>query len=75
MPGHERKIASHKSLYRKSQTLNKCCGSVQTLANHGYIDRSGIVTFQQLIQGQKDLYNVDYDVRAPSLYSHFWQYD
>lgn len=31
---------------------------MNTLANHGYIPRNGIATMKQLIQGQKELFNI-----------------
>jgi hypothetical protein len=40
------------------------CPGMNTLANHGYLPRSGIVTFLDLIKGQKEGYNIDYDLGA-----------
>jgi hypothetical protein len=37
---------------------------MNALANMGYLPRSGIVTIADLIKGQKDGYNIDYDLGA-----------
>ncbi|ORY74116.1 Chloroperoxidase [Protomyces lactucae-debilis] len=38
------------------------CPGLNAMANHGYIPRNGIATYGQLVQGQKDLYNVADDL-------------
>ena len=35
------------------------CSGLNRAANHDYIDRSGITTFEELIQMQMELYNFD----------------
>ena len=35
---------------------------MNALANHGFLPRSGIVTFLDLIVAQKEGYNIDYDL-------------
>lgn len=37
---------------------------MNALANHGFLPRSGIVTFADLVLGQKQGYNIDYDLGA-----------
>ncbi|ORY74106.1 Chloroperoxidase [Protomyces lactucae-debilis] len=38
------------------------CPGLNAMANHNYIPRNGIATYAQLIQGQKDMYNVADDL-------------
>ena len=38
------------------------CPGLNTAANHGYLNRSGITTFNELIQMQQKLYNVGLDL-------------
>lgn len=40
------------------------CPGMNTLANHGYLPRSGIVTIFDLIRAQKEGFNIDYDLGA-----------
>lgn len=37
---------------------------MNTLANHGYLPRNGIVSLVDLVIGQKEGYNIDYDLGA-----------
>ena len=37
---------------------------MNALANNGFLPRSGIVTFADLVRAQKEGYNIDYDLGA-----------
>jgi hypothetical protein len=36
--------------------------SLNAAANHGFLSRDGIVTFNELVQAQQNVYNVGYDL-------------
>lgn len=38
------------------------CPGLNTAANHGFLSRDGIVTFNELVDAQQNLYNVGYDL-------------
>ncbi|KAJ7673803.1 Chloroperoxidase [Mycena polygramma] len=38
------------------------CPGLNTLANHGYISRNGITSFEEIINGAQEAYNIDRDM-------------
>ncbi|KAJ7271644.1 hypothetical protein C8J57DRAFT_1319447, partial [Mycena rebaudengoi] len=40
------------------------CPAMNTLANHGYISRNGITTFEEIIRGTEEAFNLDRDMAS-----------
>ena len=38
------------------------CPGLNAAANHGFLSRDGIVTFNELVAAQQNVYNVGYDL-------------
>ncbi|KAJ7088816.1 Peroxidase, family 2-domain-containing protein [Mycena belliarum] len=53
--------AGHDFIPPTSSDIRSPCPALNTLANHGYIPRSGVdITFRQIMDGAKEAYNADW---------------
>jgi hypothetical protein len=59
---HQKRSTSYPFQAPGPNDIRGPCPGLNTAANHGYIDHSGITTFDELVQMQQDLYNVGLDL-------------
>ncbi|KXT07553.1 hypothetical protein AC578_10251 [Pseudocercospora eumusae] len=52
----------HQYIAPKSTDIRGPCPGLNTAANHGFIARDGIVTYNELVDAQQNVYNVGYDL-------------
>ena len=53
---------AHKFIAPGSKDIRGPCPGLNTAANHGFLARDGITTFNELVDAQQNLYNVGYDL-------------
>lgn len=53
---------AHQFIAPKSTDIRGPCPGLNAAANHGFLARDGITTFNELVDAQQNLYNVGYDL-------------
>ncbi|KAK4500726.1 hypothetical protein PRZ48_008916 [Zasmidium cellare] len=53
---------AHRFIAPTSRDIRGPCPGLNTAANHGFLARDGIVTYNELVDAQQNVYNVGYDL-------------